>query len=194
MALALVAPEARRLTDVLIFNRTPRPSSPTALVSTPRRARLLLAAQLLFGAYLVVMNFHHALKGWQTFGPPAPRSALYGIWTVDQIMIDGVVRPAVATDNERWRRVIFDWPPTLLTYQRMNDTLGFEGGVEIDTSARRISRSGPGATIALSYEQPAAERLNLDGRIGERQLRLEMTRLDHRTFRLLNQKIHWVQD
>ena len=139
------------------------------------------------------MNVHQAMQGWQTFGPPAPRSPLYGIWNIDQMMVDGVVRPMVASDNERWRRMIFDWPPTLLTYQRMNDTLGFES-VQIDTSARRISRNGPGTAIALNYEQPATERLILEGRMGERQLRLEMTRVDHRTFRLLNQRIHWVQD
>ena len=34
--------------------------------------------------------------------------ALYGIYTVDELSIDGQVRPLLFTDPTVWRRVVFD--------------------------------------------------------------------------------------
>ena len=54
-----------------------------------RDRRIGLAAQVLFGVYLVAMNLHSARAAWTRYGGGAPKSPLYGIWDIEQMAIDG---------------------------------------------------------------------------------------------------------
>jgi len=40
--------------------------------------------------------------------PRRPLPELYGIWEVDSFEADGVIRPSLLTDEQRWRRVLID--------------------------------------------------------------------------------------
>src|SRR5260370_38613996 len=60
MSLVLIAPEARRLLNVLVLDRAAAPSAQPALVQGLRARRILVAAQILFGAYLIGMGFAEA--------------------------------------------------------------------------------------------------------------------------------------
>src|SRR5580693_6185456 len=65
---------------------------------------------ILYGMVKAVPLAFGARDSWYTYGGARAKSPLYGIWNVDQISIDGQLRPPLLTDSDRWRRAIFDYP------------------------------------------------------------------------------------
>jgi hypothetical protein len=195
MALLLLAPDASRLMNVLVLNRVAGPSTIPPLVRSRRGARLLLAAQLLLGAYIVGMNFYSGVQAWGRYGGGAPKSPLYGIWNVEQMTIDGTIRSPLVTDYDRWRRVVFQ-TPTGMSFQRMDDTFAFYGA-KIDMDAKRIAVSKPADkawSAAFTFDRPAPDRLVLDGEMDGHTIHMQLALFDRNRFLLVTRGFHWVQE
>ena len=75
MSLVLIAPEARRIASVIVFNRTAQPSTQPPLVRRRAAALVVLAIQIGYGGYLVWNNYTGARQSWTTFGGGAPKLA-----------------------------------------------------------------------------------------------------------------------
>jgi hypothetical protein len=194
LSLFLLAPDARRLLNLLLLNRSAQPSTMIPLGRTVRARRIGFAAQLLFGGYLVAMNLTSARDSWTRYGGGAPKSPLYGIWNVEQMAIDGQTRSPLTTDYDRFRRVIFD-RPTQATFQRMDDTF-VPYGAKIDTSAKTVTltRSDPTVPYRFSYEQPSPDLLVLKGSIDGHTMQIEARLFDRSNFLLVTRGFHWVQE
>lgn len=201
MSLFLLAPHHARLLNVFLNRATqPRPEPP--LVAHPTGRRAIAAAQIAFGALLVLGSLAGSFFRAQ-FGPGAQQPPLYGIWEITSMTIDDRIRPPLTTDNERWRRAIVPAANTL-SFQRMDDTfLGYR--TTIDTAARSLSlskgptpgtpASNPGEGLGrLVFEESPPDRLVLDGIVEGRTIRMELRRVDHHAFRLLQSRFRWVQD
>src|SRR5262249_44088999 len=158
------APDAPRLVNLLILNRAAGPSTIPPLVRSVRGARALLAAQLLFGAYIVGVNFHSTGTAWTQYGGGAPKSPLYAIWNVEQMTIDGTMRSPLVTDYDRWRRVILQ-TTTGMVFQRMDDSFAFYGAkVDMDKKRIAVSKAADKAwSASFAFDRPAQDRLLLDG-------------------------------
>jgi hypothetical protein len=194
MSLFLLAPDVRRLVNLLVLNRAAAPSTIAPLFRTRRALRVAAAVQVVFGVYLVGMNLNQSAQGWKVYGGGAPKSPLYGVWNVQHMMIEGVERAPLVTDYDRFRRVIFD-NPARMSFQRMDDTfVGF--GNTIDMSAKTVTLSRqPGATVArFTIEQPAAGRLVLDGVLDGKKMRLALELFPREKFLLVSRGFNWVQE
>jgi hypothetical protein len=192
----LLAPDARRLANVLVLNRRAEPSPALDLFSTPRANRIARVAQVGFGIYLIAMFTWVATRSYYAAGGPGePRSALYGIWNIEEMSVDGERRPAVFNDyDRRWRRVIFD-TPTVLVFQRTDDSFAHYEA-RVDTNTRTIAltkRNGGPWRASFTYDRPAADRLLLDGTMDGHTLRLQLRLVDFDTFRLLNSGFRWIR-
>jgi hypothetical protein len=195
LALLLLAPNLSRLADLFVRDRPTALSREPALARTRRGARLALLAQLAFGAYLLGTYTYINASFWQVAGGGAPRSALYGIWNVEQLAIDGNVRPAAESDyDRRWRRVIFD-EPGAVTFQRTDDSLA-RYGATIDPAARTLalSKGTSGSwTATFHVDRLSDDRLVLRGEMDGYRLDAHLHRVDMDTFRLLNSTFRWVR-
>ena len=89
LSLVLLAPDAKRLANVFLFNRPADPSPDPPLARSARGRPIALATQIALGAYLVAVNFYSASRQWVEYGGGAARSPLHGIWKVDEMWIDG---------------------------------------------------------------------------------------------------------
>jgi hypothetical protein len=194
LSLFLLAPDARRLLNVLLLNRTAQPSTLVPLGRTLRARRVAVAAQVLLGAYVVGMNLNSGLEAWTQYGGGAPKSPLHGIWNIERMAIDGQVRSPLVTDFDRFRRVIFD-RPTQAAFQRMNDTFVLYGA-KIDTSAKTVTltRGNAGSPGTLSYEQPSADVLVLNGSLDGHKMQMHARLFDRDNFLLVTRGFHWVQE
>ena len=172
----------------------PYAASMRALVSgSGARSRWAAVAQIAAGVYLVVMAFYGSWRGWQTRGPAAPKPPLYGIWTIEKMTIDGVERPPLITDEERWRRVIVQ-NAAGIAFWRMDDTVQ-QFAAKVDTAAKTIALSVTGTPAGtLRFTQTAADRLVFDGTAGQRAVHMETRLVDHTQFLLLSRGFHWVQE
>ena len=195
IALFLLAPDVRRLTAVL-GGRGAGPSNQPALFATARANRLALVAQIAFGVYLLSMFSAISLRLYHDEGGPGrARSPLYGIWDIDDLSIDGRSGPAVLNDYDRqWRRVIFD-SADIIVFQRIDDSLA-RYGVSVDTDARRLALTKGGSRAwqaAFTFEQPADDRLILEGAMDGLAIQMRLRRVELDTFRLLNSRFRWVR-
>jgi hypothetical protein len=196
MGLVLLAPEMRRLANVLVLNRAVGPSTLPPLVRGVTAARVLVAAQLLFGACAIGTAYADARTSWNTFGAGAAKPPLYGIWNVEKMEIDGVERAPLLTDYDRWRRVIVQNAATL-SFQRMDDSFGGYPATT-DPASRTIALStspNTAPTGKLRYEQPSPDVLILTGTdAAGRKLHLVTRLFDRNRFLLVSRGFHWIQE
>jgi hypothetical protein len=195
LSLVVLAPDMSRLANVLIFNRPAGPSSRLSIGKNPRSKGALVAAQILFGVYLLIMNLKGAREAWYSYGGGAPKSPLYGIWTVEEMAIDGHTRAPLTTDWDRWRRVIFQ-TPTGMAFQRMNDTfVSYVATIDMAAKSITLTKTTDRAwTARFSFLQPAQERLVLDGSMDGHTVHMRLQWVDRNTFLLVNRGFHWVQE
>ena len=195
MSLFLLAPDMRRLLNVLVLNRPAGLSTIPPLGRTRRAIRIGVLAQVLFGFYILSVNLNQNIGNWTTYGGGAPKSPLYGIWDVTKMTVDGVERAALVTDYDRWRRVVFD-NPAFMSFQRMDDTFASFGS-KIDTAAKSIALAkgaDPKWSAKFTFEQPAADRLVMTGAMDGKKIRLELVLLSREKFLLVSRGFHWTQE
>ena len=195
LALLLLAPDLPRLVNVFFGNRTVAPSAHAQLFSTRRANRTAFTLQILFGLWLVGMNVHGSWTAWHLYGDGRPKSALYGIWNVDQLTIDGQVRPPLLTDNERWRRVIFD-SPTRMVFQRMDDSIArFGASINVDGKILALTNADEkNWKASFTFQRPAPDQLVLDGDMDRHKVHMQLKLLDRNKFLLVSRGIHWIQE
>jgi uncharacterized membrane protein YphA (DoxX/SURF4 family) len=195
IALVILTPDLRRLMNVLVLDRPAPSSSLPPLFTSTRARRVALAAQLAFGVYLIAIFTSVSLHYYSAEGGAgAPKSPLYGIWSVDELAVDGDVRPVVLNDYERrWRRVIFD-APEMLIVQRADDSFAHYG-VTIDAARGTLAlRKGSSRIWRSSFTfTHEGEHLVLDGEMDGHRIRARLQRVEFDTFRLLNSTFRWVR-
>ena len=196
ISLVLLAPDARRLAGMFLRDAPVPASTVPPLFADARRNRRALAAQLAFGVYLLAMFTTLSVRFYAAEGGPgAPRSALYGIWDVAALSVDGEIRPAMLNDyDRRWRRIVFDSPQRFIV-QRTDDSFLTYGVTIHEASGTMALTKGSSRTwsAAFSYERAADDRLVLDGHIDGRHVRAELRLMGLDTFRLLNSGFRWIR-
>jgi len=196
MSLFLLAPDFRRLANVLFLDRATGPSSQPPLFRTRRANRVALAAQILFAVYLVGMFTRLALGYWLAEGGGGgPKSALYGIWDVEQLSIDGQLRPPIFNDyDRRWRRVIFD-SPSRMVFQRTDDSFAHYGaGIDLSGHSIALTKGNSRSwQSTFTFRRPAADHLILDGDMDGHKIHMELQLVEFDSFRLLNSGFRWIR-
>jgi hypothetical protein len=196
IALFILAPDLPRLHGCLVLDRPPGAPPHEPLFPGARATRYALAAQILFGVYLVGMFTRIALISWGAAGGPGgPRSPLYGIWDVNELAVDGQLRSPLLNDyDRRWRRLIFD-APDVMVFQRTDDSFAHYGA-SIDVNSRSITlKKGASRSwhATFTFRRPTGERLILDGEMDRHIIHLDLLRLDLDQFRLLNSGFRWIR-
>jgi hypothetical protein len=135
------------------------------------------------------------MAGWYDYGGGRPKSPFYGIWTVDELSIDGKVRPPLLTDNDRWQRVIFDFP-TSVNFQGMDDS--FTGyGASISPQGKTITLTkgiDKNWKANLVYEQAAPNQLTLNGIMDNHKIHMQLQLIESNRFPLANRGFHWIAE
>jgi hypothetical protein len=195
LSVFLLAPEFHRLGRFFFFpERSVEPDSQPPLFKNTRWNRIALALQIALGIYLIGVQAYANWTYWYAEGDKSPRSPLYGIWKVDELSIDGTVRPPFLADyDRRWRRVIFDTPDKV-AFQRLDDTFA-RYGANIDVYGNTIALTKPKSrwNASFSYERPSPDHLILDGEMDGHKIHLQLELVDFDTFRLLNSGFRWIR-
>jgi hypothetical protein len=179
MTLFVAAADLRRLVDFFVLGRTPPPAIDRPLFARPwlRRGGQILMTVVLLG--FVALNLHMNITISQIHGHLAPKLPLYGIWNVEEIVVDGVVQPPLLSDRNYWLRATFDrgYPgmqPAVLTITRMDQSrLAYIAQINTDQHTVVLSKYGnPTWQATLTYSEPAPGTLVLQGMLDGRQVRI----------------------
>ena len=195
MSLFLLAPDLQRLANMFFLNRPAAPGTEFPLFTTPRANRIALVAQIVIGLWLAGMNAYGNWTTWHLYGGGSPRSALYGIWNVEQLTIDGKVRSPLLNDYGRWKRAIFEFP-TRMSFQRMDDSMA-RYGTAINTSDNTLKLSKDGDKdwkATFVFQRPASDQLVLEGDMDGHRVKMQLQLFDRKKFLLVNRGFHWVQE
>ena len=194
MSLFLLAPYGRNLRDLLLLNRSLVPAQEPAIGRTPRRRRHWVVAQTAYGSLIVLLAIAAAFSLWSRTGPNAEKSPLFGIWEVQQMTVDGDVRPPLLTDKTRWRRVIMQ-APTAAVFQKMDDSFEhFTTEFGTDGKTLTITPASGSGTSTVTYQRLSPKLMVIDGTIDGRVVRLELTPRDLNSFVLNSRGFNWVQN
>jgi hypothetical protein len=191
----LLAPDVPRLVRFLWLRRTTSLSTEAQLFRGVRANRIALAAQIIFGLWLVGFSCHYIWGTWKTLGEGRPLPPLYGIWEVKQMSIDEQLRPPLLTDSARWRRAIFDYPNSMV-FQRTNDSFApYGASVNLQKKTLALTKSDDkNWRASFSFQQPAGDQLILNGRMDNHQVHMELQLIDRNSFLLVSRGFHWVQE
>lgn len=193
LSLFLFAPEARRMAAFLSGDRILGPSTQPQLFTKRRASRIALAAQIAFGVWLLGLNAHLGWTMWRAHGSGRTLPPLYGIWNVDEVLIDGQVRPPLLTDTGRWRRVIVDQPERI-ALQRLDDSFAVYGAT-IGTKDKTIVLSKAADRnwhARFRFDGPSGNRMSLDGEMDNHSVHMQLQRVDLNGFLLVNRGFRWI--
>src|ERR1044071_8216629 len=78
-----------------------------------------------------IASLQESYKNKLEYADVAARHRLYGVWEVEELAVDGAVRPLLATDETLWRRLVFEWPEAI-GIQYAHETAIREYGLSVD--------------------------------------------------------------
>jgi len=195
MCLLLLAPQARRIANFFFLDRPAEPAPSLAVFAT-RRARRIGAAVLAFvWLWMIGNNIYGSWTAWHEYGGGRSKSALYGIWEIDQLTRDGRLQPPLLTDNSRWRRAIFDFPQ-FMQFQKMDESFtGFSAAIDEKKNTLTLTKSDEKDWKSVfAFTRTAPDRLTLQGAMDGHQLTMQLHRVDETKFLFASRGFHWIQE
>ncbi|HWM93209.1 MAG TPA: hypothetical protein VN493_20765 [Thermoanaerobaculia bacterium] len=194
MAVFLVVPDLRRLASLFVRNRRVPPAEPPPLFASRKGNRAALVFRSVFILYVTVAALHRSYKDRLQFADLAARHPLYGVWEVEELAVDGAVRPLLVTDETLWRRLVFDWPGAI-GIQYPHEAAIHEYELRLDPGPHRYTLCcDPEWKAAISYKRVEPDVLALEGTVDGRQIRGRFRRLDDSRFPLLSRGFHWINE
>lgn len=183
LLVVLVAPHARRLVAALLGH--PTRDVPPRLRGTPRIERAWLALRVFAIGMIALHVVGYAIIGEEIRGFRRP-TELQGIWRAERVVIDGVERPPLLTDDARWRKLIVHEYGGLVIRYTTDRRQWLQA--EVDPKARTITVTHGVLRHVWRYERLGGDRLVIDTPHVHAELVLEPPpRLPTRGF-------HWVQE
>jgi len=195
MALFIAAPDLKRMLNIFILNR---PAPPAVLRPAFRRTSVKILAYLLRTAFVVAFTGYSLKVAYDTKAEwnrkPLASAPLFGIWNVDELTVDGVVRPPLLTDTGRWRRVVVS-SERLFSVHQMNDErvryMMKDDPKQHTLTLRRGADGAPKGT--LTYQRPVPSTLLLRGTVDGHQIEATLHR-DDREQLLTTRGFHWINE
>jgi hypothetical protein len=194
MAVFLLTPELRRLTDLFLLNRTVHPASLGATATSPRWKRGRLVLKPILVAAGIGLPLYQSYDGWKQYGEGAPKPALHGIWEVQQFVRNRDTIPALLGDSARWRRFLVN--ASYVSLQTMTDSIKRYRYQNDSAHARMTITSFNDSTKhrTFAYTRESPTQLRFDGLWGTDSLHVRMRRIDEKTFLLLSRGYHWINE
>lgn len=198
-SILIAAPDLRRLADVFVFNRGSKPVAHPPLIARPA---LSLAARVLWTVCILGffgLSLYSGLKQAKDpmYGNFGPKPLFYGLWRVEEMAIDGVVRPPLLTDEQRWNHVLFQYADDVTIYfmDTMKKRKGFEMKLDPGRKTWKLTDyQDPKLKYTLSYQQPAPDLLTIEGKFEGQRVRARLRLAEPSEFPLLSRGFHWISE
>jgi hypothetical protein len=168
----LIAPDLRRLVDLILLNRTVEPAGEPPLAARGRLAQALL---VLLCLGVIGWSVQDAVRRYRRLNPPRP--PLYGVWTVEKV--DGA---SAAAGVRQWRWVVFEDPGALDAVLKVGTRERHALALDLNKKTMVLDRR-----TELDLAEPEAEVLVLAGLWDGQPTRARLRRM-----RLTTPWFHWI--
>lgn len=198
MVMVLLLDDAKRLFNVLLFNRATSPHRELPLISNPKyRIPGYVVKTLLIGYVLIAtLQFSGEIRDNRIGN--LEKAVLHSKYIVDQFVINNDTLPPLRGDANRWDEMMLgsSFSPTRMT---IKDMAGASKAYvyEADTVNRILifySRRDSTDRYEMRYTQPSEKQFIMDGLHKTDSLHIEMSIFSREDYRLGTGKINWVRD
>jgi hypothetical protein len=194
MAVFLAAPDLKRLASLFVWNRRVPPAEQRPLFASRQANRAALVFRTVFILFVTAAALRQSHKSRLEFVEVATGHPLYGVWEVEELAVDGAVRPLLATDETLWRRLVFEWPEAL-GIQYAHETRIHQYELRVDPGPHMYTICcDPEWQAAVSYKRVEPDVLALEATVDGRQIRGRFRRVDESRFPLLSRGFHWINE
>jgi len=195
MSCFLLLPDLRRLANLFILNHATEPEVPPPLFRRRWLALSLVALQLLLLAWCSGYDLYQSYSGSKQYGDLAPRPPLYGIYNVDELTIDGQVRPPLFTDATRWRYMTFDLFNVISLVPPEGAVQRFLGKLDDKAGTLELTRPSDQKWKAdFKLERQPHDGLLLSGTMDGKAITAKLRKLDYNSFVLNSRGFHWINE
>jgi len=196
IAVILLIPYLRRLSDVMIFNRRVEPTQRVSLVTRKWPKRILAGLAVVYGLFVVGGNAYGGYTGYMSLARvTGKRPPLYGIWNVDEYTVDGTVRPALLTDDSRWQKVLFQNEGSSTIKPMAGPNQGYSMKLDMDKKTMDFGKAADKAWKAnLTFERPDNDTITMTGQWDGHNVIAKLKRFDESKFLLTNRGFHWISE
>lgn len=175
MAVFLLTPEIRRLTDVFVLNR---PTAPSSFTGPHFQRRWMRITALVFWVVFVGDQlFNHIYYGWRQYQNTyvtVKRPPLYGLYDVE-------------SGPKDWHKVFVAFPTSFGV--RMTDDKVRFFAAEYGNNTVTLNKRDH-----LTWTEPDKDHVSLDGEINGSKETIQLRRVDTSKFLLLNRGFHWINE
>jgi hypothetical protein len=194
MGVYLMAPEAQRMLNVFILNRTAAPVLHAPLFHKKWLNAGMLALQAVL---LVAVGGSELYQGYQRYtlsGDGAPPPPLFGVYDVDEFVVNGQPRPAVFTDAARWHRVTFERYNLMAIFAGSEPVKRYKTKIDLSRHDLQLHPIVPGNWMAgFHFDEPSPGLLTLRGEMNGQQIQARLRKIELKSFPLYANGFHWIQ-
>jgi len=195
MAVFLAAPNAKRLIEFFVFNRAAEPVVLPRLLPEHWSRVAVPAVRTAAVVLFVGASFYWTWDNYESNFLYYSKPPLYGLWNVEEYVVDGQPRPPILTDAARWRTIVFDY--STLNVRQMDDVRAryrakFNVAKKV-IDIMRMQQQKPAKTT-LTYAQPQRSLLVLQGTIDGKSIRATLRRVEKSPFLLTTRGFHWINE
>jgi hypothetical protein len=183
MTLFLLAPDARRLADVLILGRA-APAARTSARAQLGNARLSAILKTAVVLWVVGANVYVARRAYFEIGNGAPRPPLYGIYEVASFTRPGVANPSNGT-HSAWLRIAIGERGIAVIQPVRGFARFFSPQVDTVAGTLRLTALDSSSAVVLHYLRRPGGHLHMVGTAGIDSVQMELNPLDVSSLPLL---------
>ncbi len=197
-AVFLLAPEAQRLLNIFVLNRT----APPANLDGPFPARWMPKPRIALNLAIVIFSiywFSGPYLARNRVRANAPKSPFYGLYQVESFTQNGTPE---SHGDKNWRRAIFE-SPRYFGVLTSDDSMRYFT-TTFDVAKNAVTISGPNDPDSerdsgewkstFTFVRPDAEHLELRGNFKDQPTVIELRKIDISQSTLLSRGFHWTED
>jgi len=194
MGLFIALQDYRRLLNFFILNKTAAPADLSFVFKNKINYRILIACQTLLVGFIVINLATSSMNNRKSYGPEREKSPMYGVYNVENFVLNNDTLPPLTTDTLRWKRLLIDYP-NFVSVIRMNESLQRYQS-ELDTVAQQYTFTVWQDTTnkyIMDYERIGKD-LKMTGVLEGDTLQVDMKYYDLKNFGLLNRGFNWINE
>jgi hypothetical protein len=195
MSVFLLLPDVRRIANLFLFNRTVQPAQALPLFNRKWLNRTALILQVAFGLYVAGLTLSGSYQTYKKYGDVAPKPPFYGVWSVEEVAVNGEPGLAPLPDQARWRRAIFESPGYLIVQPMSGQNRFYKLDLYMEKKRMVLTDlSDPKWKADFSFEQSEPGLMNLVGQIDGKPAHARLLRTDESQFLLRTRGFHWISE
>lgn len=195
----LIGLDYKRLVNVFILNK-PVSAQLNRNPFKPKWANL--TTQILKGIAIIAvvsLMIYNGLESQAQYGDAVPKPPMYGIYEVEDFIINNDTIPPLLTDTIRWRYFVIDKGNSANVFNMK--TSGYHNLVyyrsETDTLNKGISffsYKDSTEVVKLKYRKTDSIHYAFEGMYKNDTIKLNTVRTDENNFLLMNRGFHWINE